>query len=404
MKENKNMISWRITLAITLIFGLGFTLGKVTSIDRLAKIEGYKINLEQDSLAIYVPDRDAATGSNATSGNVNPDEDYATAPNATSGNVGDDCDEDYATAPNATSGNVDPDEGYATAPNATSGNVQPEDDEPVITDPVRVELDGKEKIELKNEEITADHIKYIRTSTKDVIVDATNNTKISKELLSAISASSKNTLVVNAGGNQFVFYGSKIETVTDVDVYMNINTVAKDEDVSKTVSSKGIVLKFLDGNRFPEGTIVRVKETDAVKSEITTDAKVYNYNTKDGSLKLVQTNIGKEDGYYNLKISGEGKFVLVNKDVEIAEGTKTEEKKEVVEFVDSNMTYLLVIAGSVVVIFVVTAMLVASRGKREVKVEVPVEPVPENKPIETQETTEEVKDVIEEKQEEQQNK
>ncbi len=392
MKENKNMISWRITLAIMLIFGLGFTLGKVTSIDRLAKIEGYKINIEEDALAIYVPDKGSATGSNATSGNV--DEDYATAPNATSGNV----DEDYATAPNATSGNVDPDEDYATAPNATSGNVEePEDDEPVITDPVKVELDGKEKIELKNEEITADHIKYIRTSTKDVYVDATNNTKISKELLSAISAVSKNTLVVNAGGNQFVFYGSKIETVTDVDVYMNINSVANDEDISKVVSSTGVVLKFLDGNKFPEGTIVRVKETDLIKNTITTDAKIYTYSAKDGSLKLVQTNIGKEDGYYNLKISGEGKFVLVNKDAVITEGTKTDEKKEVVEFVDSNMTYLLVIAGSIVVIFVVAAMLIANRGKQEIKVEVPVEPTPEAKPIEPQTTTEEVTNVIEEK-------
>lgn len=389
MKENKNMISWRITLAIMLIFGLGFTLGKVTSIDRLAKIEGYKINIEEDALAIYVPDRGSATSGNATSGNV--DEDYATAPNATSGNV----DEDYATAPNATSGNVDED--YATAPNATSGNVQPEDDEPVITDPVKVELDGKEKIELKNEEITADHIKYIRTSTKDVYVDATNNTKISKELLSAISAVSKNTLVVNAGGNQFVFYGNKIETVTDVDVYMNINSVANDEDISKVVSSTGVVLKFLDGNKFPEGTIVRVKETDLIKNTITTDAKIYTYNAKDGSLKLVQTNIGKEDGYYNLKISGEGKFVLVNKDAVITEGTKTDEKKEVVEFVDSNMTYLLVIAGSIVVIFVVAAMLIANRGKQEIKVEVPVEPTPEDKPIEPQTTTEEVTNVIEEK-------
>ena len=378
MKENKNMISWRITLAIMLIFGLGFTLGKVTSIDRLAKIEGYKINLEQDSLAIYVPDRGSATSGNATSGNV-------------------DRDEDYATAPNATSGNVDPDEDYATAPNATSGNVQPEDDEPVITDPVKVELDGKEKIELKNDEITADHIKYIRTSTKDVYVDATNNTKISKELLSAISAVSKNTLVVNAGGNQFVFYGSKIETVTDVDVYMNINSVANDEDISKVVSSTGVVLKFLDGNKFPEGTIVRVKETDLIKNTITTDAKIYTYNAKDGSLKLVQTNIVKEDVYYNLKISGEGKFVLVNKDAVITEGTKTDEKKEVVEFVDSNMTYLLVIAGSIVVIFVVAAMLIANRGRQEIKVEVPVEPTPEDKPIDPQTTTEEVTNVIEEK-------
>ena len=378
MKENKNMISWRITLAIMLIFGLGFTLGKVTSIDRLAKIEGYKINLEQDSLAIYVPDRGSATSGNATSGNV-------------------DRDEDYATAPNATSGNVDPDEDYATAPNATSGNVQPDEDEPVITDPVKVELDGKEKIELKNEEITADHIKYIRTSTKDVYVDATNNTKISKELLSAISAVSKNTLVVNAGENQFVFYGNKIETVTDVDVYMNINSVANDEDISKVVSSTGVVLKFLDGNKFPEGTIVRVKETDLIKNTITTDAKIYTYNAKDGSLKLVQTNIGKEDGYYNLKISGEGKFVLVNKDAVITEGTKTDEKKEVVEFVDSNMTYLLVIAGSIVVIFVVAAMLIANRGKQDIKVEVPVEPIPEDKPIEPQTTTEEVTNVIEEK-------
>ncbi len=381
MKENKNMISWRITLAIMLIFGLGFTLGKVTSVDRLAKIEGYKINVEQDALAITGVATDGnATSGNATSSNVDPDEDYATAPNATSGNVDDDCEEDYA-----------------TAPNATSGNVQPEDDEPVITDPVKVELDGKEKIELKNEEITEDHIKYIRTSTKDVIVDATNNTKISKELLSAISAVDQNTLVVNAGGNQFVFYGSKIGTISDVDVYMNVNTVAKDEDVSKVVSSKGVVLKFLDGNRFPEGTIVRVKETDIVKNEITTDAKIYSYNVKDGSLKLIQTNIGKEDGYYNLKISGEGSFVLVNKDVEIIEGAKTEEKKEVVEFVDSNMTYLLVIAGSVVVIFVVAAMLIANRGKQEIKIEVPVEAKPEDKPIEPQTTTEEVTAVIDEK-------
>ena len=184
---------------------------------------------------------------------------------------------------------------------------------------------------------------------------------------------------------------------------MNVNTVAKDEDISKVVSSKGIVLKFLEGNKFPEGTIVRIKETDIIKNEITTDAKVYSYNAKDGSLKLVQTNIGKEDGYYNLKISGEGRFVLVNKDFEIAEGAKTEEKKEIVEFVDSNMTYLLVIAGSLVVILVVAAMLIASRGKQEIKVEVPVETTPENKPIEPQAATEEVKDVTEEKQEEQQN-
>ncbi len=131
MKENKNVMSWRITLAIMLIFGLGFTLGKVTSIDRLAKIEGYKINLEQDALVIV----DDATGSNATSSNA------------------DDYEEDYATAPNATSGNVDCEEDYATAPNATSGNVQPEEDEPVITDPVKVELDGKEKIQLKRKSL-----------------------------------------------------------------------------------------------------------------------------------------------------------------------------------------------------------------------------------------------------------
>lgn len=381
MKENKNM-SWRITLAIMLIFGLGFTLGKVTSIDRLAKIEGYKIKIEQDALVIV----DDATGSNATSGN------------ATSSNA-DDCEEDYATAPNATSGDVEePEEDYATAPNATSGNVEePEYDEPVITDPVRVELDGKEKIELKNEEITEDYIAYIRTSTKDVIIDATNNTKISKELLSAISAANKNTLVVNAAGNQFVFYGNKIETITDVDVDMAINTVASDADVSKIISSNGLVLKFVDGNKFPEGTIVRIKETNKVKNQITTDAKIYSYNAKDGSLKLVQTNIGKEDGYYNLKISGEGRFVLVNKDVEITEGVKNVENKEVVEFIDSNVTYLIVIAGSIVVIFVVSAMLIANRNKQEIKVEVPVEPTPDNKPVEPQTTTEEFKNIIDEK-------
>ena len=72
-------------------------------------------------------------------------------------------------------------------------------------------------------------------------------------------------------------------------------------------------------------------------------------------------------------------------------------KNEVVEFVDSNMTYLLVIGGSIVVIFVVAAMLIANRGKQEIKVEVPVEPTPENKPIEPQAATEEITNVIEEK-------
>ena len=374
MKENKNMISWRITLAIMLIFGLGFTLGKVTSIDRLARIEGYKIKIEQDALVIV----DDATGSNATSSDA------------------EDCDEDYATAPNATSGDVeDWEEDYATAPNATSGDVE-EPEEPVITDPVRVELDGKEKIELKNEEITDEHIAYIRTSTKDVIIDATNNTKISRELLSAISAANKNTLVVNSNGNQFVFYGSKIENISDVDVYMNIEKASNDTDISKVLNGKkGIVISFANGNKFPEGTIVRVKATAIVKEQITTDAKIYSYDSKTGMYKLVQTNIGLEDEFYNLRIDGDAKFVLVDKEVELAEVAGTvSENKEVVEFIDSNMTYLLVIAGSIVVIFVVVAMLIANRGKQEIKVEVPVEPTPDDKPVEPQTTVEEATNVI----------
>ncbi len=384
MKENKNIMSWRITLAIMLIFGLGFTLGKVTSIDRLARIEGYRVNVEQDALALI----DVATDGNATGSNAYPEEDYATDPNATSSNAW-------------------PEEDYATNPNATSSNAEPEDEEdPVVTDPVKVELDGKDKIELKNENLTDEHIKYIRTSTKDVIIDAANDTKISKELLSAISAVNKNTLIVNTNGNQFVFYGSKIETIADTNVYMNVEKVSSDEVVLDASGIKnGVVISFIEGNRFPEGTIVRVKATGIVKEQVTADAKVYSYNAKTGDLKLVQTNIGLEDNYYNLKIAGDTKYLLVNKDVKLAEKVgEVDEGKEVVEFVDSNMTYLLVIAGSVVVIFVVAAMLIANRGKQEIRVETPVAPEETNNPSEPNTVIDQMVDVINEKKQEQQNK
>ena len=42
-------------------------------------------------------------------------------------------------------------------------------------------------------------------------------------------------------------------------------------------------------------------------------------------------------------------------------------------------------------------MLIANRGKQEIKVEVPVEPTPDDKPVEPQTTTEEFKDIIDEK-------
>lgn len=387
MKENKNMMSWRITLAIMLIFGLGFTLGKVTSIDRLAKIEGYRVNVEQDALATM----NVATDGNATSSNAEPEE-------------------DYATNPNATSSNVEPEEDYATAPNATSSNAEPEEDEtPVITDPVRVDLDSKDKIELNNEEITDDHIKYIRTSTKDVIIDASNSTKISRELLSAISAANKNTLIVNVKDNQIVFYGTKIETITDVDVYISMDAVKNDDSIVGYVpSKKGVVIGFVEGNQFPEGTIVRIKANSLVKEQITTDAKAYEYNVKTGALKLVQTNIGLEDGYYNLKIAGDTKYLLVNKDVELAETVGSiDSQKDVVEFVDSNITYLLVIAASIIVIFIVAAMLIANRGKQEIKIataEDPVTPEPKAESSQPQTLIDQMVDVINEKKQEQQNK
>ena len=387
MKEREKIIPWRLAVVILFIFGTGFLTGMLTSLNKSSKLEGYGIGRIVDQNA-YVNIYDTASGSNASSANCATrsnasstnasSANCATRSNASSANAsGTNC----ATRSNASSTNASSTncatKSNASEANVSNGNVN--NDKKTVNEKVSSEL-VEEKVEVKSEEknedltfdnskLTIEDLKKIENATETITIDANKNTKISRELLTSISGQNKKNLVVDTKNAQFIFDGSKIKTVKDIDVNIQISNVKKDKSISKDLEN-GIILTFEDNKELPEGTIIRIKATKNITSVITESyAKLYFYNEEDGSYELVQTNISKDsEGYYNLKIKLNYRYVLVNKSAEFLTGSEVAngaEKEGVVSFVDSNLTYLLVIIVSIVIIIIVLVIILIVKNKKK---------------------------------------
>lgn len=359
-QKKKNSFSTSIKMIIFLIIVL--LIARVAMIifgnGKVSAIEGYLYSFAA-----------SATGSDATSCDATSSD--ATSSNATSCN---------ATSSNATSSNATSCD--ATSSNATSSNVQnaeairqqqhlqqiqqvveeeKEEEKPTLT----------ETVTYKSAELNSKLIAEITESedVKKIIIDANDNTKITSDIFKAIQNTDKQ-LVITYNENEIVFNGRNIKNPRDIDVTLSVNSIKTDTDISKLVTSDGVVVNFAPNGELPGIAKVRIKATDTLKRNITGNkVYAYFYDEKNKNFMLMSENVKlSEDGYYEFAIEHNSKYVLVSEKVDetllagyVAPTQNNVEQKETVSFLESHKVYIMIIGICLLAIILVSIIVVLDK-------------------------------------------
>ncbi|MEE3343512.1 MAG: hypothetical protein VZS44_05435 [Bacilli bacterium] len=190
------------------------------------------------------------------------------------------------------------------------------------------------KYDLVTSTVDDDIISRINNTKDDAIImiDSTNNYKISKDIFKSIKGTNK-TIYIETGGIQWVFNGKDIKKPKDimvnvlVDVFYNDNLGENKEDY--------IALVFYDNGRLPGKAKIRVKTDYTFKySYGVKDLISYYYNDKEDKYKLQNNKINlTNDGFYEFDISHNSTYVLSNKKIDNKLITNSDYLNN-----DSNMT------------------------------------------------------------------
>ena len=328
----KGIISWRIAVVILFIFGMGFVTGKLTEISRINKLQGYKINIstiESDAMM----SQEMSTSSDVET--------------STPSNV-------EASTPSDVETSTPSD----AKPSTPSGKEESKTEE---------EKTEEKDLVYNSEKITSKEIQEIKNakSAITVTIKANNDTVIEKAVFDAIKGTNKKIVVIYKE-DQISFNGKDIEETKDVDVVIEKRLLTTEDKIDvKEAIEEGVLIVFKDNGKLPASATVRLTLTDEMK-KIADDDKfnLYYYNEKDGVLELVQKKVDIiENSYVLLKISHNSKYILATESA-ISEKVPVVDvvvQEDVVSFVDDNITYLLVIGASLMVIVSVTIVLLISR-------------------------------------------
>ncbi len=198
----------------------------------------------------------------------------------------------------------------------------------------------------------------------EVTINADSNSLILDELFNSIKGSNK-TLVINYNDNQLVFNGKDIENSKTIDASIRVAKVNADDNIGGLIKD-GIIVNFSDNGVLPGKAVVRVKNSNLVKSSLAgNDVYVYLYD--DASQKFVEVTEDKiklEDGYYEFEIDHNSSYVLVTDKIE--EDLVAEETGKVVTFTKSDNTYIIIaLVGLLIVVVAALIIFLVKRRKND---------------------------------------
>lgn len=149
----------------------------------------------------------------------------------------------------------------------------------------------------------------------NIMIDSTNNSKISKEIFGAIKGTNK-TIYIETAGIQWVFNGKDITTLKDIDVTTSIKMISEEDtyDISG-IFDKAIVVSFAENGELPGRALVRLKADYAFRNYIgIKDLMVYYFNEDSKNFSQVKLSTTMtENGFYEFYINHNSSYVITNK-------------------------------------------------------------------------------------------
>ena len=225
-----------------------------------------------------------------------------------------------------------------------------------------------------NEEVNEETIKNIASTdtkeskdnkdTKDIIINATGNSVISKEVFNSIKGTEKK-LIIKYQNNEVIFNGKDIIEAKDIDASIK-TTCISDDETSKIITNNGYVVNLSDNGTIPGKEIIRIKATQEMKDYFGKKKLfVYYYDKENSKFTLIAKNITSKEDFYEFAVEHNSKYILTdtkinNKTVEVDEN--------IVDFQNSNkINILITIAGIILVIAVIMLIVLLSKNNKENK-------------------------------------
>ena len=225
------------------------------------------------------------------------------------------------------------------------------------------EKETKSKI-YNNEDVNANTIKESKKEeTKDITINATGNSVISKEVFNSIKGTDKK-VIIKYQDNEIIFSGRDIKEAKDIDVSMKIICIT-DDDTSKVINNNGYIINFANNGDLPGKEIVRIKATTEMKNYFENKKLyVYYYDEPNNKFTLIARNITLENDYYEFAINHNSKYILTDTQID----TKTVTVDEnIVDFQNSNKTNTIIILVSILIVVAVTIFILLMKKKENKK-------------------------------------
>lgn len=229
---------------------------------------------------------------------------------------------------------------------------------------LEVKTNQEETFHYNNSDITEVILEKIYTGADEieVTIDATDDSIISSEVFQAIKGTKKK-LVIQYQDYQMIFYGNDVEMLKSIDVRATTDIISQDSELGSVLDS-GIVIRFASNGNLPGKALIRVKIDDEMKKVLGTGKiYVYYYDEDEQKFEIVAREVVARDGYYEFSVDHHSEYVLVKN--ELDETLMLKEDSNIVNFRQSNTTYLLMVMGCILLIVVVLVIIGLKKENRK---------------------------------------
>lgn len=249
-------------------------------------------------------------------------------------------------------------------------------DQATLPNEVELELYDNIKYDLITGTNTSDYVQKIKETKNDAIIslDSMQNSHISGELFEAIKGTNKK-VYIESYGIQWVFDGSKIETIKDIDtstfVYMLTNY--EDNETLSEIFDKALIVDFAENGELPGPALIRVKVDYALRNYIGTEGLYVYHNNENNTFDPIAEEISlTEDGYFEFYITHNSSYTITNQkpdDKYITDNTEVLDLNNKMGNENSRINLFIIIPIVVVVlciIVVVTIIIVKNKKKKKI--------------------------------------
>jgi hypothetical protein len=266
-----------------------------------------------------------------------------------------------------------------------------------MTDPDALEIlnqtltvkkaESMSQLYIDNTRFDEDALRLIKNSKEDAVITVIcgPNSLISSEFFKVIK-DSKRMLIIDYGQTEWVFNGSDIKDVKDIDAtmaYVKINEADLTSSISNAIDEDSVVIEFPNNGELPGKTLIRLSAKE-LSSYIKGDKFfVYYIDEDNNKLDKVAMEIQKSDnGYVEFYIDHNSKYVISSKEAAESVISKNEDMLKLNSEVsagaksDNTMLYIILGAAGVVIVLLVIALIRVKSSKKEE----PVKPVEAPKP------------------------